>query len=124
MERRTRQRSAIQEALSSAERPLTPAEVLEMAQAKVPNLGLATVYRALRSMIEEGSAHLVDIPGTPPRYESSHLGHHHHFHCRTCLQVFEVDGCPGNLARLAPPGFVLDGHEVVLYGRCTRCAAA
>lgn len=124
MERRTRQRAAIEEALASAERPLTPLEVLDAARAAVPNLGLATVYRALRAMIEDGAAHPVEIPGSPPRYETAHLGHHHHFHCRSCRQVFEVDGCPGNLARLAPPGFVLDGHEVVLYGRCTRCAVA
>jgi Fur family ferric uptake transcriptional regulator len=123
MERRTRQRTAIEQALGEAARPLTPAEVLMAAQRLVPGLGIATVYRALRAMLDEGSAHLVEIPGSAPRYEPAHLGHHHHFHCRTCHRVFEVEGCPGNLKRLAPAGFELEGHEVVLHGRCGQCAS-
>jgi Fur family ferric uptake transcriptional regulator len=124
MERRTKQRAAIETALRGAARPLTPGQVLAAAQRAVPGLGLATVYRALREMIGEGTAYVVEIPGSAPLYESAHLGHHHHFHCRACHKVFEIPGCPGNLRRLAPAGFELDGHEVVLYGRCTRCAAA
>ncbi|MCC6317263.1 MAG: transcriptional repressor [Gemmatimonadaceae bacterium] len=124
MERRTRQRQAIEAALAAAERPLTPVEVLDAARHHVPQLGLATVYRALRALIQDGAAHLVEIPGTPPRYETAHLGHHHHFHCRQCHRLYEVEGCPGNLARYAPPGFRLDGHDVVLYGRCAQCGAA
>ena len=124
MERRTRQRDAIHEVLRGATHPLTPAEVLAESRRRVPGLGLATVYRALRSMLDDRTASLVEIPGSTPRYESAHLGHHHHFHCRTCHRVFEIDGCPGNLRRLAPPGFELAGHDVVLYGRCTQCVAA
>ena len=124
MERRTRQRDAIATALRGAARPLTAAEVLAAAQGVVPNLGLATVYRALKAMLADGSAQLVEIPGSAPRYETAHLGHHHHFQCRGCHEVFEVPGCPRDIAHLAPPGFQLDGHEVVLYGRCARCVTS
>lgn len=123
MERRTRQRAAIAETLRVAARPLTPAELLLEAQHQVPGLGIATVYRAIRAMLDDGSARQVDLPGSAPRYEPAHLGHHHHFQCRACGEVFEIHGCPGDLARLAPPGFELDGHDVVLFGRCGRCAA-
>ena len=123
MERRTRQRTAIEKALHAADRPLTPVEVLEAAQRHVTGLGIATVYRALRAMIAEGDASMVAVPGSAPRYEPSHRGHHHHFHCRSCHRVFEVAGCPGNLKRLAPQGFELEAHDVVLYGRCGQCAS-
>lgn len=123
MERKTRQRAAVREALLEASRPLMPAEVLEVAQRTVPGMGIATVYRALRALVDEGEAALVEIPGTAPRYEISHLGHHHHFHCKRCSRVFEVKGCPSDLAHLAPPGFRVDGHEVVLFGQCVSCEA-
>lgn len=124
MERNTRQKAAVRAALVVAGRPLTPLEILESAQGDAPGLGIATVYRVLKSMIAEGSATPVELPGAATRYEASHHRHHHHFHCRRCERVFEVDGCPGDLGRIAPPGFVLDGHEVVLYGRCASCAGS
>jgi Fur family ferric uptake transcriptional regulator len=122
MERNTRQKTAVRAVLAAANRPLTPPEILLTARRDVPGLGIATVYRALRAMLGDGSLVVVDLPGSVPRYEMAHRGHHHHFHCRGCERVYEVDGCPRDLGRFAPPGFVLDGHEVVLYGRCAACA--
>ena len=54
MERNTRQRSAIRDAIALADRPLLPQEVLEAAQHEVPGLGIATVYRNLKVLVEEG----------------------------------------------------------------------
>ncbi|MFK7959137.1 MAG: Fur family transcriptional regulator [Phycisphaerales bacterium] len=50
-----------------------------------------------------------------------HSGHHHFFHCETCDAVFPVEGCSGDVERLAPPNFTVRRHEVVLYGRCDEC---
>ncbi len=121
MQRNTRQKSAVRAVLTSSHRPLTPQEILEGAQGDVPGLGIATVYRVLKGLLEEGEASAVELPGQAARYEMAHLGHHHHFQCRACDKVFEVSGCPGDLSRLAPAGFQMDGHEVVLYGRCASC---
>ena len=122
--RNTRQRSAIQGVFESINRPLAPTEVLQMAQAEVPRLGIATVYRAIRSLQESGWLTTVELPGEPPRYERAHLGHHHHFRCRECSLVFEVHGCPTGLSQMAPKGFEIESHEVVLYGRCQECVPA
>lgn len=122
MERATRQRAAIAEALRRANRPVSPRELLDEARTAVPTLGPATVYRTLRAMVEDGAAVTVELPGEPPRYELAHLGHHHHFRCRACDRVFEVEGCPGDLAALAPAGFRVEAHEVLLFGRCAACA--
>ncbi|GAB4042664.1 MAG: transcriptional repressor [Rubrivivax sp.] len=121
MQRSTRQRDAIREALHSAGRPLLPQEVLVAAQAEVPGLGIATVYRTLKALVDEGSLRAVTLPGENPRYEPAHHGHHHHFHCQACGRVFDVHACPGNLARLAPAGFEVAAHELTLYGRCRDC---
>ena len=119
--RETRQRQAIRRVIDAAERPLSPQEVLEAAQGEVPGLGMATVYRTIRSLTDEGWLVAVDVLGRPPHYERAGKEHHHHFHCRGCEKLFEVEGCPGNLKGLAPPGFRVEGHELTLYGVCPEC---
>jgi Fur family ferric uptake transcriptional regulator len=48
--------------------------------------------------------------------------HHHHFRCRRCDRVYEIDGCPPDLRALVPRGFRLEGHDLTLFGRCPDCA--
>ena len=118
MERNTRQRSAIQKAIDDASRPLTPQEILEAAQVEVVGLGIATVYRNLKTMLEAHLIELVMLPGDNPRYESCKAAahHHHHFQCRKCNKVFDVQGCLEGYQRLAPDGFTVESHELTLYG--------
>jgi len=124
MKRKTRQRDAILDAFLSTERPLGPAEVLGMAQAVVPKLGIATVYRALKSLVDEEWLQVVELPGEPPRYERAGKHHHHHFRCYECHRLFEIAGCPDDLGALLPPGFLMVEHELILYGRCAECVSA
>lgn len=122
-ERNTRQRTAIRAALEQAGRPLLPAEVLEAAQAEVPGLSLATVYRGLKSLVEDGAIAPVSLPSEVTRYEVAGHHHHHHFQCLSCQRVYDVHACPGDLGRLAPPGFSVESHDLTLYGRCGDCRA-
>ena len=124
MERSTRQRSAIRTAIDAAGRPLSTQEVLDAAQTEVPAMGMATVYRNVKLLVDAGEIIVVTLPGESPRYESAqHAHHHHHFQCDVCKRVFDVHDCPGDLARLAPPGFSVSRHELTLYGECGDCAA-
>ncbi len=120
MERSTRQRAAIQAALTRLQRPLLPQELLAEAQKSVPNLSLATIYRNIKSLISDGLVDVVSLPGETDRYEI-HKHHHHHFHCQVCQQVTDIDACPGDLTRLMPPGYLLEAHELTLYGKCPSC---
>jgi Fur family ferric uptake transcriptional regulator len=121
MERNTRQRTAIRQAIADAARPLLPQEILQAAEAGAPGLSLATVYRNIKTLVDEGELRSVMLPGEVARYEIAGGGHHHHFQCLSCQRVFEVDACPGNLAALAPPGFTVEDHDLTLYGRCSDC---
>nr|WP_145546305.1 transcriptional repressor [Variovorax boronicumulans] len=123
MERSTRQRDAIRQALVQAGRPLLPTEILAAAQAEVPALGIATVYRNLKQLAEAGEVQSVELPGEAPRFEPGGHHHHHHFSCTVCHRVFDVHACPGDMQKLAPPGFAVERHELTLYGRCDECAA-
>ena len=121
MERNTRQRGAIRRAFRLADRPLSPAEALEGARTEIRNLGIATVYRNIRALVEEGTLTVVPLAGEGARYELSGKAHHHHFHCRQCDRVLDVPGCPGHVDEMVPTGYTLESHDVVLYGTCGDC---
>ena len=65
MERDTQQRRAIRSAIEQADRPLSPREVLDASKTLSPGLGIATVYRTLKSWLESGWLQQVDLPGFP-----------------------------------------------------------
>ncbi|HEX7271004.1 MAG TPA: transcriptional repressor [Casimicrobiaceae bacterium] len=121
MVRTTRQRVAISLVIQAAKRPLSPQEVLEQARLAVGAIGLATVYRNLKRLVRDGAVHTIHLPGETPRFEAARLAHHHHFQCTNCQRIYDVQGCPGNLRRLAPRGFVVEAHDLTLYGRCSAC---
>ncbi|MFH0909841.1 MAG: transcriptional repressor [bacterium] len=121
MERKTRQRDAILGALRHANRPMSPREIWTAARKAVRDLGQATVYRTIKALVVDHALTPVEIPGEPARYELSGKDHHH-FHCTQCDRVFDMKGCVDKISRLAPAGFSVERHEVILYGRCPACA--
>lgn len=152
MERHTRQRQAVVDALARSGQALSPHELLEHAKTAVPSLNLSTVYRQIRGLQDAGQIVRVELPGQPPRFEmaagakapvaevsgdASHARrhhdhapdagsaaqHHHHFHCTACDRVFPIHACPGSMSDLAPPGFEVQHHDLTLRGRCASCVS-
>ena len=124
MKRLTRQRTEIMRVIDEAQRPLSPQEILEAGRAAIPSLSIATIYRNLRDLQQDGMIQAVALPGDSPRYESrrAHAHHHHHFQCSKCQRVFDIHGCPGSLEGMeVPEGFMVEHHEVTLYGVCAEC---
>jgi len=129
MERNTRQRQAVLEAIDHAGRALTPNEILALAQASVASLNLSTIYRHLNALQDDARIVKVMLPGQAARFEAACAGghrdashHHHHFHCSACDRVFALHACPGSMQDLAPAGFVVQAHEITLRGLCAECA--
>ena len=120
--RNTRQKQTIRDAFIEADRPLSPEEALAAAQHHYGTLGIATVYRNIKSLLAEGWLEPVSLPGQATRYEVAGKAHHHHFHCRKCGRMYELGGCAGTVLPRPPRGFRVAGHELLLYGNCARCA--
>ncbi len=87
------------------------------------NIGIATVYRNLKKMSEQGK--IKKISGLE---ESEHFDHnthqHYHFICNCCKKVYDIDG------DIAPDitksvenktGFVVNHHDIVFNGVCKDC---
>lgn len=121
MERKTRQRDVIWDVIRTAGRPLSAREMLEAGKAQIERLGIATVYRTINLLVDEGRLVPVEIPGKTARFEPAGLKHHHHFYCRDCHRVYELEGCPLGTRVAAPKGFDVEAHDLTLFGRCASC---
>jgi len=119
----TKQKVVLNTVFKRAKRPLTPGEICDTARKELPSLGIATVYRAIKQFVSEGRVRAVEVPGAAPHYESADRHHHHFFLCQQCRRLFDLIGCVGGVKSLAPNGFRVQQHEIVLYGECASCLA-
>lgn len=121
--RRTKQRQAILDSIESADGPLSVGEIHVRAGQGLPGLGIATVYRTVKALREEGTVVTVELPGEEARYEPVGRGHHHHFRCVACEQTFDLAICPVGIpsGTTLPGGYTVEDHSLTLYGRCADC---
>ena len=119
---KTRQKGAIWQVIEASPRPLTAHEICKKARKEVKGLGIATVYRALRQLVDEGQTRHIEVPGARPHYESAARHHHHFFLCEDCKKLFDLMGCLRGISNLLPEGYRMKRHEIVIYGECAACA--
>ncbi len=122
MQRNTRQRSIILKVFETENRPLTPQEVLSLSQSELSSLSIATIYRALKEFITEELIQPVEISCIGTLYEPFRRDHHHHFHCRDCNRVYEVNECHMDLRQFSLPGCIVESHETTFHGVCAECS--
>ena len=122
--RQTKQRDAVLRVLEEAPGPVGVPEILRLAQQSCVTLGQATVYRHLKRLVAADRIFPVALPGGETRFESKRRArtHHHHFHCRVCDAVLDLEGCPVTTSDRLPPGFRVESHDLTFYGVCGGCA--
>lgn len=123
--RRSARRDAIIETLERSPSALTPEEILVEAIKEIPGLGIATVYRNLKLLLESAVVQQLILPDGQSRYELADKKHHHHFQCRGCGKALCLEGCALSAAPSVhlPKGFKVDGHEITYFGLCPQCHA-
>ncbi|PCJ62656.1 MAG: transcriptional repressor [Planctomycetota bacterium] len=122
--RKTNQREIIYEVIKNSKGPLSPNELLEKAKENNESIGIATIYRTIKLLIDANEIIQVTLPDGQTRYELSKLDHHHHFKCKKCNSIFDLDNCPLSIPDQinVPAGFILEGHEITLFGVCAKCS--
>jgi Fur family transcriptional regulator, ferric uptake regulator len=143
-QRRTRQREDIESLILNASGPLTIAEIHQgvqgvqggagakdakslkstKADSVKATTGIATVYRTVNLLLELQRIQSVILPNGETRYEAYMPGHHHHhFQCRSCQRVLDLDLCPVGLPKgtTIPGGYYVESHELTLFGLCPKC---
>ena len=124
--RATRQRVRVLAELMRERDDATAQELHERLRARGQRLGLATVYRTLNALAEEGVVDALSHRPSELCYRWCGDEHHHHLVCSTCHRVVELVDCglePWLERASAAHGFVATGHRLEVSGLCGDCRA-
>lgn len=124
--RKSRRREAVLEALSSGPGHLNAEQIHKAARKRMPGLGIATVYRALKCLCGCGKiSEFIPADGVA-RYEpAGERAHHDHLVCTACGCFTEavdpeIERLQERLA--AKHGYRISSHRLEIYGLCPCCA--
>lgn len=128
MQRMTRQRATIWEALGSTEEFRSAQQIHEALADRGETVGLATVYRTLQAFADQQDVDVLRTADGENVYRRcARREHHHHLVCRVCGRTVEIDG-PTVEAWAAfvgeSHGFRDIEHTIELFGTCRACADA
>lgn len=119
----TRQRIALLGVLADADDHPDAVELHERAKAVEPSVSLATVYRTLSVLEEQGVVHRHAFEGGGARFETTHEEHHDHILDVDTGQVIEfhsdkIEQLQDEIAREL--GYEVVHHRLELYCRKKR----
>lgn len=122
----SRQRDVIYETLKENVVHPTAEYLYGIIKEKEPNMSLATLYRNLNQLAENGVIKKID-----GLENSSHFDHntheHYHFICDKCKKVFDipVEVAPDIAAKTEEKtGFLVKGYDIAIHGICNECKGA
>jgi Fe2+ or Zn2+ uptake regulation protein len=101
----------------------TAQEVYEAVRNVRPRIGLATVYRVLHQLTEQGYIKEIGPSEEGCRYDG-HVSRHDHAVCTMCGALLDVEvTVPAEALQAAAraTGMALSSHEIRLYGLCSSC---
>ena len=108
---------------------LSAEEVYNLVKREEPDVGLATVYRALELFQEVGIIHAIDFGDGRKRYEfgmeeGKDQHHHHHLICTKCGSIIEfkedlLDEIESQVSK--KHNFTITDHQLKIFGVCSRC---
>lgn len=122
MKRHSRQRDAIYQALCSVRTHPTANDVCDMVRKKIPNVSLATVYRNLSELCENGQAVTITSTDGAVRFDGF-TQPHYHLYCSRCGSVVDIDAADSDcLCEIAQrQGHEVDAYSLIYYGVCKKC---
>ncbi|WP_026535997.1 Fur family transcriptional regulator [Arthrobacter sp. H14] len=125
--RMTKQRIAVGSALGELDDFVSTQELYRLLHERGDSISLATAYRILQSMADEG---VVDVlrngDGEAVYRRCSASSHHHHLLCRNCGRAVEIETPMVEKwaeQTAATHGFTDVTHTVEIFGLCPECAA-
>jgi Fur family transcriptional regulator, peroxide stress response regulator len=121
--RATRQLEAVYQALQGDPTHPFADEIYRRVRKKLPRISLATVYRNLQRLVEDGKIRTILLGERIARYDPE-VSDHDHFICETCGQVIDLfleRDQQVDLSPLARAGFTVTSLNLTVYGVCRAC---
>ncbi len=123
--RNTAQRQAIAKRLEELSSFVSAQQLHESLSTSGSKIGLATVYRTLQVLSEEGAVDILRTDSELLYRSCNSTEHHHHLVCRMCGKAVEVAGPQIETwaKQIASESDFVDvEHTVELMGTCSECA--
>jgi Fe2+ or Zn2+ uptake regulation protein len=123
-QRFTEQRAAVYRSLCDRRDHPTADEVFTAVRAEIADISLATVYKALETLVSCGLAAKLTNGDGSARYDPR-TDDHFHLRCLRCGIVRDVESrdVAGALPTIRPAdGFRVEGYRLEVVGICMACA--
>ncbi len=122
----TSQRESILSTLYENTQHFTPENLYMLVKKNYPNIsiGIATVYRTLSLLEENGLVSSISLGTQGKKFEMANKPHHDHIICQECGKIveFENEKIEELQKQIATEnGFTLTDHLMQLYGICLEC---
>lgn len=122
-QRYTEQRAAVYRFLAATYEHPSADEVFTAVRGDIPDISLATVYKALETLVSCGLAVKLTYGDDSARYDAR-TDDHYHSRCLRCGMVRDVPGQAVEMPRVeVGEGFRVEGFRVEVVGYCPACAA-
>jgi len=125
MQRMTKQRQAVLDELTRVTDFRSAQQIFEDLHSQGHRVGLATVYRSLQGLAEDGRIDTLRSSDGESLYRScTNNHHHHHLVCRECgfTEEIEQSQIESWVTRVAQAhGFTDVEHSLELFGTCSTC---
>lgn len=98
--------------------------VYRQARRRLPRIGLGTVYRNLKKLVDEGSIREIHTGGGHPARFDGNTGRHYHIRCLGCGRVNDLPiSVETRLEEQAARAvnYRILGHQVEVLGVCPGC---
>lgn len=121
-QRYTEQRAAVYRFLGGTCEHPSADEVFTAVRGEIADISLATVYKALETLVSCGLAVKLTYGGDSARYDAR-TDDHYHSRCLGCGVVRDVAGSAHSLPQVqVGDGFRVEGFRVEVVGYCAACA--
>ena len=118
----TTQRQAVYGVVNGQHDHVTADQVFQSVRKSQPRVSLATVYRNLEKLTEDGVINRTSINGV--YYFETEQKHHYHAVCLSCGRITNLDSDPASDIEQhfdRQTDYKLTGHDLILYGLCPIC---